>query len=406
MSKAVMLREVADLVMGQSPASTSYNETGEGLPFYQGKSEFGPTYPTPKKYCTEPKKLAEPGDILISVRAPVGATNLCHEQSCIGRGIAAIRARKIDSGFLYFYLQKIESYIDSLGSGAIFKAINKSQLSKLPINDAGIPLSEQKKIAHILSTVQCGIETQERLIKTTTELKKVLMHKLFTEGLHNEPQKQTEVGPIPDSWKEVKLEETGTVVYGIQASVANNLTPVGTRILTNKNLTLDGGFDLEKVNYFELKTKRHLDSILRKGDILFNWRSGSKHHIGKTAYFNLDGEWVHSSFILRIRPNPQINGRFLFYYLNYLREREYFVKLHTYAINAKFNKSAVNALTTVLPSQSEQEQIVNALDAVQRKIELTETKQRALQNLFHTLLHELMTAKTRIDGVEFTLQYG
>ena len=267
-----------------------------------------------------------------------------------------------------------------------------------------IPLPEQKEIAHILSAVQRAIEAQERLIQISTELKKSLMHKLFTEGLRNEPQKLTEIGLIPESWKEVKLEETGTVVYGIQASVANNLAPIGTRILTNKNLTLDGGFDLEKINYFELRTKRHLDTILRKGDILFNWRSGSKHHIGKTAYFNLDGEWVHSSFILRIRPNPQINGRFLFYYLNYLREVEYFVKLHTYAINAKFNKSAVNALTTVLPNRGEQEQIVNALDAVQRKIELTETKQRALQNLFHTLLHGLMTAKTRVNGVEFTLQ--
>lgn len=396
-----MLCEVADLVMGQSPPSTSYNETGEGLPFYQGKSEFGPTYPTPQKYCTDPKKLAEPGDILMSVRAPVGATNLCHERSCIGRGLAAIRARNIDSGFLYFYLQKIESYIDSLGSGAIFKAINKSQLSKLPINDAGIPLPEQKKIAHILSTVQRTIEAQEHIIQTTAELKKALMHKLFTEGLRNEPQKRTEIGPIPESWEVVRLEETGTVVYGIQASVANNLVPIGTRILTNKNLTLDGEFDLGKINYFELKTKRHLATILNKGDILFNWRSGSKHHIGKTAYFNLDGEWVHSSFILRIRPNPQINGRFLFYYLNYLREAEYFVKLHTYSINAKFNKSAVNALSTVLPSREEQDQIVNTLDAVQRKIELAAIKQQAHRNLFHTLLHKLMTAETRVHKASF-----
>ena len=249
--------------------------------------------------------------------------------------------------------------------------------------------------------MQRAIEAQERLIQTTTELKKALMHKLFTEGIHNEPQKQTEIGPIPESWEVVRLEETGTVVYGIQASVANNLAPIGTRILTNKNLTLDGEFDLVKINYFELKTKRHLATILHKGDILFNWRSGSKHHIGKTAYFNLDGEWVHSSFILRIRPNPQINGRFLFYYLNYLREAEYFVKLHTFSINAKFNKSAVNALSTVLPSREEQDQIVNTLDSVQRKIELAVVKQQVQRNLFRTLLHKLMTAETRVHKASF-----
>lgn len=205
MSEAVMLSEVAKLVMGQSPPSTSYNNIGEGLPFYQGKTDFGATYPTPRIYCREPKKIAKEGDILISVRAPVGATNLCKSQSCIGRGIAAIRAHGIDRDFLYFYLKKIEAYIDSLGSGAIFKAINKSQLAELPINDAGIPLPEQKKIALFLSTVQRAIEAQERIIQSTTELKKALMHKLFTEGLRHEPQKQTEIGPVPESWAVVPV---------------------------------------------------------------------------------------------------------------------------------------------------------------------------------------------------------
>jgi len=262
------------------------------------------------------------------------------------------------------------------------------------------PLPEQKKIAHVLSTVQRAIEAQERIIQTTTELKKALMYKLFTEGLHNETQKQTEIGSVPESWEVVGLEKTGEVVYGIQASVANNLAPVGTRILTNKNLTLGGGFDLKKINYFELTKKRHRATILRKGDLLFNWRSGSKFHVGKTSFFDLDGEWVHSSFILRIRPNPEINGRYLFYYLNHLREAEYFVKLQTYAINAKFNKSAVNALTTVVPSREEQDEIAVTLDASQSKIDSAENKRKALQDLFRTLLHELMTAKTRVHELE------
>ena len=400
MSAAVVLSDVAELVMGQSPPSTSYNDAGHGLPFYQGKTDFGATYPTPRIYCREPKKLAEAGDILMSVRAPVGATNLCHSKSCIGRGIAAIRAKGIDRDFLYFYLKKIEAYIDNLGSGAIFKAINKSQLAELPINEAGIPLPEQKKIAHILSTVQRAINAQERIIQTTTELKKALMHKLFTEGLRNEPQKQTEIGPIPESWKIVELETTGDVVYGIQAAVASNLAPVGRPILTNKNITLEGGFDLGKLNYFKLTSKRHLATILQKGDLLFNWRSGSKFHVGKTAYFDLDDEWVHSSFILRIRPDQKINGRYLFYYFNHLREADFFVKLQTYAINAKFNKSAVNALPTVVPGRDEQDEIANILDSAQRKIDFVKQKHRVLQDLFRTLLHELMIAMIRVDELE------
>jgi type I restriction enzyme S subunit len=265
------------------------------------------------------------------------------------------------------------------------------------------PLPEQKKIAHILSTVQRAIEAQERIIQTTTELKKALMHKLFTEGLRNEPQKETEIGLVPESWEVVRLERTGDVVYGIQAAVANNNAAVGAPILTNKNITLDGGFDLEKLNYFELTTKRHIATILQKGDILFNWRSGSKYHVGKTAYFDLNGEWVHSSFILRIRPTNKINGRYLFYYFNHLREAEFFVKLQTYAINAKFNASAVNALSTAVPSREEQDAIVSVLDSAQQKIDNVEQKQRALQDLFRTLLYELMTARKRID--RFSLNF-
>ena len=262
-----------------------------------------------------------------------------------------------------------------------------------------IPLPEQKNIAHILSTVQRAIEAQDRIIQTTTELKKALMHKLFTEGLRNESQKQTEIGPVPESWEVVQLESTGEVVYGIQASVANNLEPVGTRILTNKNITLDGGFNLEKINYFELTKARHRATVLQRGDILFNWRSGSKYHVGKTAYFDLEGEWIHSSFILRIRPNSEINGRFLFYYFNHLREEEYFVKLQTYAINAKFNKSAVNALPTIVPPREEQDDIASALDAVQATIDGATKRLGALQSLLRTLLHELMTAKTRVNSL-------
>jgi len=86
------LQEVAEIIMGQSPPGDTYNETGDGLPFFQGKAEFGETCPTVKKWCNAPKKIAEAGDILMSVRAPVGPTNLASERCCIGRGLAAIRA--------------------------------------------------------------------------------------------------------------------------------------------------------------------------------------------------------------------------------------------------------------------------------------------------------------------------
>ena len=176
------------------------------------------------------------------------------------------------------------------------------------------------------------------------------------------------VTSIPKDWKIVELQTTGDVIYGIQASVANNIEPIGTKIITNKNITLDGKLIFDKINYFEIKTERHRNTILQKGDILFNWRSGSKAHVGKVAYFDLEEEYIHSSFILRIRPNDSINGKYLYQYLFWLRESQYFIKLQSYSINAKFNKSSVNSLPTIIPPIKEQKIIAGVLSLVQNAI--------------------------------------
>ncbi|GAK53393.1 type I restriction-modification enzyme, S subunit [Candidatus Moduliflexus flocculans] len=213
----------------------------------------------------------------------------------------------------------------------------------------------------------------------------------------------TEIGLVPEDWEVLPLEKTGDVIYGIQAAVANNLQPIGMKILTNKNISLNGQIVLDDINYFELKTKRHFETVLKKGDILFNWRSGSKEHIGKTAYFNLDGEYTHSSFILRIRPNTNVNGRFIFWYLYFLRTSGYFLQKHDISsVNATFNKSAVDALPVFLPSKNEQEEIATILDTVDSKIAILEKKQKIQEELFRTLLHHLMTGQVRTTGLDLT----
>ena len=87
--------DVSEIIMGQSPPGSTYNKDGIGLPFFQGKTNFGEKYPEPTTWCSEPKKIALKDDILISVRAPVGPTNWAKEECCIGRGISAIRAGEI-----------------------------------------------------------------------------------------------------------------------------------------------------------------------------------------------------------------------------------------------------------------------------------------------------------------------
>jgi type I restriction enzyme, S subunit len=141
----VRLPDVAKLVMGQSPPSTTYNTEQRGLPFFQGKAEFGEMYPTPRKFCDTPGKIADPDDILMSIRAPVGPTNLCATRSCIGRGLAAIRAREgIPPLYLLYFFRSIEEWLSLQGTGSTFTAINKDDLSSIELPLA--PLAEQRRI--------------------------------------------------------------------------------------------------------------------------------------------------------------------------------------------------------------------------------------------------------------------
>ena len=116
--------KVSELVMGQSPPSSSYNTSGKGIPFLQGNADFGEIYPSPSIYCTKPLKVAEKGDILLSVRAPVGELNIAAFKCIIGRGLAAIRCKdkKTHYRYLYYYLKHTVKRLRHLSTGSTFKA--------------------------------------------------------------------------------------------------------------------------------------------------------------------------------------------------------------------------------------------------------------------------------------------
>jgi type I restriction enzyme, S subunit len=137
--------EACEVVLGQSPPSSTYNTDGIGLPFFQGKAEFGDMFPTAVKWCSEPNKIAEPGDVLISVRAPVGSTNLNREKSCIGRGLAAIRPRDGMSNLYFLYLLRhVESELVEKSTGTTFQAITGNVLRNQEVPLA--PKDEQYRI--------------------------------------------------------------------------------------------------------------------------------------------------------------------------------------------------------------------------------------------------------------------
>ncbi len=173
--------EIAEIIAGQSPEGKYYNRKGEGLPFYQGKSEFTEMFiGKPKKWTTKAKKLAGKNDILMSVRAPVGPVNLATQKICIGRGLSAIKPKKINQIFLFYCLKSIEGQVKG-SSGAVFDSINKKQIEQIKIPLP--PLSEQKRIVselNVLTEKTKRLEkTYQQKIENLEELRQSLMKKAF-----------------------------------------------------------------------------------------------------------------------------------------------------------------------------------------------------------------------------------
>jgi len=164
-SSLVKLKDVATIIAGQSPAGKNYNNNGEGMPFYQGKKDYGDKFLNPPKVWTKSiTKVAIKGDILLSVRAPVGALNIATQEICIGRGLAAIRVHEeINEDYLFYVLSQISIGLTG-NAGAIFNSINKTQIENIEFLLP--PLEEQERIVAKLDAAFAEID---EAIKLTVE---------------------------------------------------------------------------------------------------------------------------------------------------------------------------------------------------------------------------------------------
>lgn len=176
--KNIKLGEAAEITMGQSPKSTYYNKEGMGIPFIQGVSTFRDNYPRIETYTTEYNKEAHKGDLLFSVRAPVGRINVANQTIAIGRGLASLKVKKgYSKSYIYYLFKKIGNQLDSIGSGTVFSSINKKELINLKIR---VPekLHDQCKIADRLRKIDEEIEINNQ-INDNLMLQKYLFSKLF-----------------------------------------------------------------------------------------------------------------------------------------------------------------------------------------------------------------------------------
>lgn len=175
----VTLKDVCTINMGQSPDSSSYNDNGVGIPFFQGNADFGERYPVTRKWCSAPTKIAMPDDILISVRAPIGAMNYAKERCCIGRGLAALTPdkSKVSSEFIFWLLKGKNQELNSKGTGSTFKAISRKVLEETLVPN--IPLKTQAECSNILEMVYAIIQTRKLELQKLDDLVKARFVEMF-----------------------------------------------------------------------------------------------------------------------------------------------------------------------------------------------------------------------------------
>ena len=173
------LEQEFSLVMGQSPPGESYNEDQQGLPLYQGRTDFGFRYPKPRLYCEEPIRFAERGDTLVSVRAPVGDLNMARERCCIGRGVAALRHKSGSRSYSYYSAHELKAKLQSYeGEGTVFGSIGKDEFRGL--NIIAPPEEVIQQFEDAATPIDDLIEKNEQETSTLIDLRNLLLPKLIT----------------------------------------------------------------------------------------------------------------------------------------------------------------------------------------------------------------------------------
>lgn len=177
--KVGTLGDIANIIMGQSPAGSSYNERGNGVIFYQGRTEFGFRFPNVRLYTTMPKRYAEPMSILLSVRAPVGDINVAIEKCCIGRGLASISSKRGLHSFLLYLVKSLKNRLEVFnGEGTVFGSINKNTLTQFKIIIP--PIEMQEKFNEIIQRHDCMVlELHKEIINLSTQ-RDTLLPKLMS----------------------------------------------------------------------------------------------------------------------------------------------------------------------------------------------------------------------------------
>ncbi len=394
------LPEIADINMGQSPSSSDVNEHGEGIVFFQGKAEFGKLYPTPKKYCTKPTKIASAGDILLSVRAPVGPTNLANQSTAIGRGLAAISAYHglMESRYLLYFFKCIEPWLSTQGTGSTFKAISGQFIRDLqsPVP----PLAEQKIIAEKLDTLLAQVDSTKARLEQIPQILKRFRQAVLAAVVNGKLSKNTK------QWEIYLLKNICTSISdGDHQAPPKSETGIPFLVISDVN---KGVIDFDNVSRWVPESYYQSLKEIRKPcqyDILYTV-TGS---YGIPVIVNNNKPFCFQRHIAIIKPNRNlIDHRFLAFYLESPQIFKHASDVATGTAQKTVSLSSLRNFEISVPPLKEQHEIVRRVeqlfayaDAIEKQVNNALARVNNLtQSILAKAFRGELTAQWRAENPE------
>lgn len=362
------LADVADVVMGQSPPGSSYNTTGDGLPFYQGKAEFGPLFPTARKWCSAPTKVAEPGDVLLSVRAPVGPTNLCPERSAIGRGLAALRPRDgVPSKYLLYALQASEEELRKHATGTTFEAVSGEVVRNhlIPLAPRGVREHVVQAVEEHLTRLDAAAANLRSGVAKLERYRDLFLQLAVTGQRHPlSPRFADGTHPVPERWRWTRLGEIAEIVGGITKDAKKEARAGLVEVPYLRVANVQRGYlDLANVKTVRV-TPEEVDALrLRAGDVLFN-EGGDRDKLGRGWIWSGEIDpCIHQNHVFRARlRHADIDPRFVSWYANAMGQA-FFISHGRQTTNlASISKTQLAKFPIPIPPPDEQESIVKEIE--------------------------------------------
>lgn len=397
------LSDIAEVIMGQSPKSQYYNSVGVGTPFLQGNRTFGFKRPVFDTYTTVVTKKASAGDVIMSVRAPVGDINITSVDICLGRGVCSLRMKNGNQEFLYYLMKYYMPQLINKESGTVFGSVNRNDIRGLEI-DIPESASSQREIARYMTMLDDKIELNIAINNNLEQQAVVLFRSWFSAfSLSlNSPRVNSEFGEIPEDFEVVKVGSlpmlvTDYVANGSFASLKANVNlyqePNYAYFIRNTDLK-SGSFGVFVDQHsYEFLSK----STLYGGEIIIS-------NVGDVGSVflcpKLNGRMTLGNNIIMLRPEDNHLRYYLYIWFKYLQGQSLIQGIKGGSAQPKFNKTDFKNTSILIPPKDILMRFHETVAPMFETISQRQTETSRLTDLRDTLLPQLMSGELDVSDID------